>query len=75
MSVTRWKHGTDLAAEVAAAMAAASEVLPSAEKASRCWIKAKELYDFADKHRGKYSDVIKEAQGRDQIFFGQTFLA
>ena len=60
IKITRWRQGTDLAAEVAATFAAASKILPSAQKAALCWKKAQELYDFADKHRGKYSDVVKE---------------
>ena len=60
IKITRWNHGTDLAAEVAAAFAAASKVVSNAAKASKCWQKAQELYDFGDKHRGKYSDVVKE---------------
>ena len=60
--MTQWTHGTDLAAEVAGALAAASMVVSDETLASKCWFKAKEIYDYGDKHRGKYSDVVREVK-------------
>ncbi|TVU21182.1 hypothetical protein EJB05_30806, partial [Eragrostis curvula] len=49
--------GSDVAAETAAALAAASLVFRKADKAyaSRLLARAKRVFEFADKHRGPYS--------------------
>ncbi|XP_057502607.1 endoglucanase 10-like [Actinidia eriantha] len=56
--------GTDVAAETAAALASASLVFKSANSTySSLLLKhAKELFTFADKHRGSYSESIPEVQ-------------
>ncbi|PWA80616.1 glycosyl hydrolase 9B5 [Artemisia annua] len=56
--------GTEVAAETAAAMASASLVFKSSDpKYSSTLLKhAKELFTFADKHRGSYSENIPEVQ-------------
>nr|AMH40362.1 glycoside hydrolase family 9 [Extatosoma tiaratum] len=55
--------GTDLAGETAAAMAAASLVFKTVNATySATLLKhARQLFDFAYKYRGKYSDVIADA--------------
>ncbi len=55
--------GSDLAGETAAAMAASSIVFKEADpNYSKLLLRhAKELYNFADQHRGKYSDCITDA--------------
>lgn len=55
--------GSDLAGETAAALAAASIVFKStnANYADTLLTNAKQLYDFADSYRGKYSDSIPDA--------------
>ena len=53
--------GSDLAGETAAALAAASiyyENIGEADKASDCLQHARELFEFADNFRGKYTDHI-----------------
>ncbi|KAL2894815.1 Endoglucanase 24 [Bienertia sinuspersici] len=54
--------GTEVAAETAAAMAAASLVFKSSDStySSMLLKHAKQLFDFADKHRGSYSENIPE---------------
>ena len=49
--------------------------------ASKCWQKAQELYDFGDKHRGKYSEVVKEVRDyypsddyTDELAWGAVWL-
>ncbi|KAL6982698.1 cellulase [Sarracenia purpurea var. burkii] len=56
--------GTDVAAETAAAMASASLVfkLSNSTYASLLLKHAQELFTFADKHRGSYSESIPEVQ-------------
>ncbi|KDR10771.1 hypothetical protein L798_15338, partial [Zootermopsis nevadensis] len=56
--------GSDLAGETAAALAAASIVFQSADSgyASTLLTHAKQLFDFANNYRGKYSDSITDAQ-------------
>ncbi len=76
--------GTELAAETAAAMAAASIIFSKEDPAySAELIKhAKELYDFADNYRGSYSDAIPDAAAfyrswsgyNDEIVWGAIFL-
>ena len=55
--------GSDLAGETAAALAAASMVFKGEDPnyAELCLKNARELYNFADKFRGKYSDSIRDA--------------
>ena len=56
--------GSDLAGETAAAMAAASLLFKDEDPAYADTLvqHAKDLFDFADMYRGKYSDVISDAQ-------------
>ncbi|XP_071732021.1 endoglucanase 10-like [Rutidosis leptorrhynchoides] len=55
--------GTEVAAETAAAMASASLVFKSDSTYSSLLLKhAKELFKFADEHRGSYSENIPEVQ-------------
>jgi aryl-phospho-beta-D-glucosidase BglC (GH1 family) len=55
--------GSDLAGEAAASLAAASIIFrpTDAAYADKLLLNAKQLYDFADKFRGKYSDSITDA--------------
>ena len=57
------KTGSDLAAETAAALAAASIVFKNVDMgySNTLLTHAKQLYNFADMHRGKYSDSITDA--------------
>lgn len=76
--------GSDLAGEAAAALAAASIVLKETNPnfASKCLDHSKTLYDFADNYRGKYSDVITDAQTfykswsgyKDELVWGAIWL-
>jgi len=52
--------GSDLAGETAAALAAISMVFKASDPAyaAKLLTHARQLYDFADKYRGKYSDAI-----------------
>ena len=53
--------GADLAAEAAAALAATSIAIRAfgdEDYANNCIYHARQLFDFADQHRGKYSDYI-----------------
>lgn len=61
--ITEEKPGSDLAGETAAAFAAASLVFreTDADYAEICLRHAEQLYEFATKFRGKYSDSIPEA--------------
>lgn len=63
--VTSSQPGSDLAGETAAAFAAASILFKDddADYSATLLDHAKRLYDFADKYRGKYSDVISNAAG------------
>ena len=81
MKISRYSPGTDLAAEVAAALAAGSKVISDKRKADLAWLKAKSLYDFGDKHRGKYSKVVSEVKGyyesddyTDELAWGAIWL-
>ncbi|KAM6588901.1 hypothetical protein CsatA_011506 [Cannabis sativa] len=58
--VTTQHPGSDVAAETAAALAAASIVFKSSDPSySRKLLQmAKKVFDFADKHRGSYSDSL-----------------
>nr|AMH40360.1 glycoside hydrolase family 9 [Aretaon asperrimus] len=63
--ITASSPGSDLAGETAAALAAASIVLKStdASYAANLLNHAKQLFDFANNHRGIYSDAISDASG------------
>ncbi|GMK37672.1 hypothetical protein PCCS19_07260 [Paenibacillus sp. CCS19] len=56
--------GSDLAGETAAALAASSIVFASTDSAysAKLLTHAKQLYNFADTYRGKYSDCITDAK-------------
>jgi endoglucanase len=56
---------SDLASETAAALAAASIVFQNVNStySNNLLTHAKQLFDFANRHRGKYSDSITEARG------------
>lgn len=64
--------GSDLAAETAAAMAATSLVFQADDPAYSAELLAHaiQLYDFADDHRGVYSDSITDAAGFYKSFSG-----
>jgi len=57
-------QGSDLAGETAAALAAASIVFKNVDPAysSNLLTHAKQLFDFANNYRGKYSDSITDAK-------------
>lgn len=61
--ITATCGGSDVAAETAAAMAAASMVFKASDPAyaARLLTHARQLYDFADTVRAKYSDCVKDA--------------
>ena len=61
--IDRSHPGSDLAAETAAALAAASIAFkPTNPSYAQTLLRhARELYEFADKYRGKYSDSITNA--------------
>ena len=56
-------QGSDLAAETAAALAAASIVFKNVDPtySNTLLMHAKQLFDFANNYRGKYSDSNREA--------------
>nr|AXQ39836.1 beta-1,4-endoglucanase [Loboptera decipiens] len=75
--------GSDLAAETAAALAAASLVFKTADPSysSTLLTHAKQLYNFADTSRGKYSDSIGDANNfyssgnyEDELVWGAIWL-
>jgi endoglucanase len=76
--------GSDLAGESAAALAAASLAFKPTDSsyASTLITHAKQLYEFADKFRGKYSDCIKDAASyynswsgyNDELVWGAVWL-
>jgi endoglucanase len=76
--------GSDLAGEDAAALAAASIAFKPTDSAYSTTLitHAKQLYDFADQFRGKYSDCIKDAAGyynswsgyNDELVWGAIWL-
>jgi len=78
------KPGSDLAAETAAAMAAASMVFKTDDPAYSTTLlnHAIELYNFADTYRGKYSSSITDAAGyynsysgyNDELVWGAIWL-
>ena len=55
--------GSDLAGETAAALAAASILFKDSDSgySATCLEHAKQLFQFADGHRGKYQDSISNA--------------
>ncbi len=63
--ISKRAPGSDLAGETAAALAAASIFYNSVDgqegKGAEALTHAKQLFDFADKYRGKYSDSIPDA--------------
>jgi endoglucanase len=76
--------GSDLAGETAAALAAMSMVFRAGDAAyaDKLLTHAKQLYDFADKYRGKYTDAIPGAQAfynswsgfNDELVWGAAWL-
>lgn len=62
--IDRQNPGTDLAAETAASLAAASIIFRPFDEAyaDELQTNAEQLFDFADTYRGKYSDAIPNAQ-------------
>jgi endoglucanase len=76
--------GSDLAGETAAAMAASSMVFRQTDPgyADTLLMHARQLYDFADNFRGKYSDCIRDAGGfynswsgfNDELVWGAIWL-
>ena len=81
--ITPENPGSDLAAETAAALAAASIAFQSSDVSysMRLLQHAAELYDFADKYRGVYSDSIPHADSfyrssgyKDELVWGAVWL-
>lgn len=70
--ITTSKPGSDLAAETAAALAATSIAFKQTNPAYASILlkHAEELYEFADKYRGKYSDSITNAASFYKSFSG-----
>ncbi|MCY9399216.1 glycoside hydrolase family 9 protein [Bacillus haynesii] len=76
--------GSDLAGGTAAALASASIIFKptDASYSNKLLAHAKELYDFADRYRGKYSDCITDAQQyynswsgyKDELTWGAVWL-
>jgi hypothetical protein len=76
--------GSDLAGETAAAMAASSMVFRPTDPAyaDTLLLHARQLYDFADQFRGKYSDCITDARNfynswsgfNDELVWGAIWL-
>ena len=64
--------GTELAAEAAAALAASSILFKKIDPdyAARSLEHARQLFDFADRHRGVYSDAISDARAYYNSFSG-----
>ncbi len=82
--ITASAPGSDLAAETAAAMAAASILFKDSDPAYSATLldHAKQLYKFADDYRGVYSEAITDAAGfyrsfsgfQDEIVWGAAWL-
>ncbi len=82
--ITASAPGSDLAGETAAATAAAAIIFrpTHAAYADTLIRRAKEIYTFAETHKGKYSDAIKDAQGyynswsgyNDELVWGALWL-
>lgn len=68
--------GSDLAGETAAALAAASIVFSSVDRgySSRCLTHAKQLYDFAKKHQGKYQVRFPKRGNSGQHYYEYAFI-
>ena len=76
--------GSDVAAETASFLAATSILFKDIDSSysQTCLKHAIELYDFADKYRGVYSDSVKQAQGfytsysgfNDELVWGAAWL-
>jgi hypothetical protein len=66
------RPGSDLAGEAAAALAAGSVLFQKSDPdyAGRCLEHAKQLFAFADKHRGTYSSSIEDARAYYNSFSG-----
>ena len=82
--ITPQKPRSDLAAETAAALAAASIAFRSTDisYSLRLLLHAAELYEFSDKNRGLYSDFILNAANfyrsqsgyKDELVWGAAWL-
>jgi hypothetical protein len=78
------KPGSDLAGETAAALAALSMVFRTVDAAyaDGLLLHARQLYDFADRHRGVYSEAITNAKAfynswsgfNDELVWGALWL-
>nr|AAK12339.1 cellulase [Coptotermes acinaciformis] len=77
------RPGSDLAGETAAALAAASIVFKGVDSSysDNLLAHAKQLFDFADNYRGKYSDSITQASNfyasgdyKDELVWAATWL-
>lgn len=76
--------GSDLAGGTAAALASASIIFKPTDSSysEKLLAHAKQLYDFADRYRGKYSDCITDAQQyynswsgyKDELTWGAVWL-
>src|SRR5579862_3201849 len=76
--------GSELAGETAAALAAASVAFKPTDPAYAAKLlgHARQLYDFADKYRGKYCDAIQDTRGfynsvsgfQDELVWGAAWL-
>lgn len=66
------RPGSDLAGEAAAALASASLLFQRSDPdyAARCLDHARQLFDFADRRRGVYSDAISDARAYYNSFSG-----
>ena len=72
--ITSSDPGSDVAAETASFLAATSILFKEVDSSysATCLKHAIEIYDFADKYRGAYSDSVKEAQGFYTSYSGYT---
>ena len=82
--ITASDPGSDVAAETASFLAATSILFKNVDSAysAECLKHAIEIYDFADKYRGVYSDSVRQAQGfytsysgyNDELVWGAAWL-
>ncbi|KAK3102082.1 hypothetical protein FSP39_008602 [Pinctada imbricata] len=81
--LTTSKPGSDAAAEYAAAMTVSSLVFKDKDPAfsQKLLTHAKQLYDFAEQYKGKYSDSVQKAAGyyrsnkyEDELVWGAAWL-
>ena len=82
--ITSSKPGSDVAAETASFLAATSILFKNIDSAysDECLKHAIEIYDFADKYRGVYSESVPQAQGfytsysgyNDELVWGAAWL-